>query len=609
MSEHVIRLLPDAISNQIAAGEVVQRPASVVKELVENSVDAGARAIKVIITDAGRTAIQVIDDGCGMSEQDARLSFERHATSKIRTAEDLYHLHSFGFRGEALASICSVSTVELATRRAEDELGVKIENVASKVTSQDMVVMEVGTNFKVKNLFFNVPARRKFLKSDQIEMRHIVAEFLRVALVNPQISFTLSTDVPLYMLPAGTLRQRVSAVVGKALSNDLLPLEAETSIVKIEGFIGTPKTAKKTQSDQYFFVNGRYMSSPYFKKAVLDAYKNIISTDVQPAFFIYLTVDPAEIDVNANAQKTEIKFENESSIWQIIHAGVRESLGKYNIVPTIDFEVGEQITIPPFIKNNPTVPTWTPEVAEKRADGYNPFEYEHRESQQAPATQSILYNSSINSNINRGGNYAPREQYIPSSLNVQATSSPNRFIQLKGRYIATQVGSGLMIIDQHRASERVKYETLQKVVKTGISSSQKLVFPEVMPLGTEDGNIVSTLRDDLNRVGLEVEYQNTSGELIITAIPSVLETTEARGLIEALLYDYREGQIDVEGGMSEYILKILSSQSAVPYGRVLSGEEMATIYDTLFACREPSFSPSGKTIFTIIGFDDLDGFF
>lgn len=649
MSQNVIHLLPDAVANQIAAGEVIQRPASIVKELVENSIDAGALAVRVVIRDAGRTLVQVIDDGCGMSETDARMAFERHATSKISEATDLYQLCTMGFRGEALASIAAVAQVDLLTRREGDELGLKLSISGSRVVGQEPIATPKGTQMCVRNLFFNIPARRRFLKNDNTEMRHINIEFLRVALAHPNVALSLTNNgLPAYNFAAGNLKQRVAAVAGKALAQNLLPIESETSLVRIRGFIGSPQTAKKTGGDQYFFANNRFMKHAYMHKAVVDAYKNIISPDLTPAYFIYLEVDPQTLDVNIHPQKTEIKFENDSAIWQILNATVRECLGHYNIMPSIDFENDKSIDIPVYREGMGS--TWSPEQLDNLG-GYNPFEHEEGavgsqsfavgkgsggcgggmltsranvqgwqqlyqglENEQqgsislpsgASAPDSLSANGEIlNSQITP---LMPEQPEIfASAMDETAMVQGEHFIQLRGKYIVTQVQSGLMIIDQHRAHERILYEQIEKQVNSGSCPCQQLLFDEIMPLGSEDACIVEEMSDELRRAGLETRYDIAEGHLHITTIPAIIEAAEVQPLIETLLYDFREGEVNVSGGIMNYVVRTLAQQSAIGYGKTLSADEMQTIFNQLFATASPSLSPTGKTVFAIMKLIDVE---
>ncbi len=618
------------MANQIAAGEVIQRPASIVKELVENSVDAGATSIRVNVKDAGRTVVQVIDDGCGMSPTDARMAFERHATSKIREAVDLYSLHTKGFRGEALASIAAVAHVDLTTKRDEDELATKIELNASRVMNQESIVAAKGTQIVVRNLFFNIPARRRFLKSDTAEMRHISAEFIRVALAQPEINMTLtSNSMPVYTFPAGNLKQRVSAVAGKALSQSLLPIETETSLVKIRGFVGTPQTAKKTGGEQYFFANGGFMKHPYLHKAVMDAYKNLIPNELTPAYFIYIDVDPQTLDVNIHPQKTEIKFENDSAIWKILNATVHECLGRFNIIPSIDFDEGNAINIP--VMNSATELTWTPAMLDNNEMIYNPFEREQTprtasgngggSSFTAPSRMNVEGWESLYKGLENGSNAEAQiynssigmtrtePELFASALDTATASSGEKFIQLKGKYIVTQVQSGLMIIDQHRAHERIQYDEISKMVGSGRCASQTLVFPEQMPLGSEDACIIEEMSVELANAGMETRYDADNGLLVISAVPGMLNASDAQRFIEALLYDFREGEANIRGGIMDYVVKTLASQSALHYGKALSNEEMSSIYNKLFSSSTPSLTPRGKVIFVILKTDEIESHF
>jgi len=630
---NIIHLLPDAVANQIAAGEVIQRPASVIKELVENSIDAGATDVKVVVRDAGRTQIQVIDNGCGMTETDARLAFERHATSKINDVTDLYSLHTMGFRGEALASIAAVAQVELLTRRADDELGVKIEIAGSKVISQEPAATQVGSQFSVKNLFFNIPARRAFLKSDNAEMRHVTQEFLRVALAHPDVALSLTSNgTPLYTLQQGNMKQRVSSVVGRALSQELLPIEVETGMVTIRGFVGTPETARKTSNDQFFFANDRYMRNPYFHKAVMDAYKNIIAPDQNPAYFIYMNVDPRSLDVNVHPQKTEIKFEDDAAIWQILNASVRECLGKYNIMPSLDFETADPIEIPTYTPNKAIDVRDIPVMKPEENFAYNPFEHESGNksgssvgswgggsSYQKPSVEGweTLYSrmSAMPQDPVQTGQavYASKmmhqqsEQqrlFVPGEEGIGI--SADRFVQYKGRYIVVVVKAGVMFVDQHRAHERIQYEAISKHIASDQNPSQQLIFPEVMALSGEDACIIEEMTSELLRAGMDVEYDSEKGKLNIKAIPSQIEAADASGFIEALIYDVSNGEVDIHGNLMDHICKTLASKSAVSYGKVLTPEEMASLYERLFACKSPSLSPSGKVVFSIIENDEIE---
>lgn len=630
---NVIHQLPDSVANQIAAGEVIQRPASVVKELTENSIDAGAKNIRVTVKDAGRTLVMVEDDGCGMSPIDARLAFERHATSKISQVTDLYALQTMGFRGEALASIAAVAQVELITRRAEDEAGLKLEIAASRVTGENLIATDVGSKFLVKNLFFNVPARRRFLKSDSAELRHISTEFLRVALAHPDVTLSLTSNgAPIFMFPQGNVKQRVASVAGKAMSQELLPIEAETQIVTVHGFVGTPQTAKKSGGDQYFFVNDRFMRHPYLHKAVMEAYKNIIPTELTPAYFIYLTVDPKCIDVNVHPQKTEIKFDEESSVWQILNAAVRECLGKFNIMPSIDFDTANSINIPPLVQGQTVDSQNFAQTMQNPGDmTYNPFEHERDDWQNIarsngfqPHRQSVagwenLYQSNINQQFAKQGVTTTipskigaeplQNEIFPSQLDASVENSGDRFFQLRGRYIVTPVRSGLMFIDQRRAHERILYERLSAMINENRCQSEHLMFPEIVAIGAEDACIIEEIGDELHRAGMDVEYDADKGQLIIKSIPSMMVSAEIQAFIESIVYDFRNGEVDIQSGVMDYVTQILSMKGAIPYGKLLSVSEMTTIFDDLFACQSPSLTPRGKTVFAIVPMNTIESLF
>lgn len=642
----VIHLLPDSVANLIKAGEVVQRPASVVKELVENAIDAGASTIKVICQDSGRTSIQVVDDGSGMSETDSRMAFERHATSKITDVRDLFNIQTMGFRGEALPSIASVAIVELTTRRKEDELGIKIDIAASNFNRQEVVAAPVGSNFVVKNLFFNVPARRRFLKSDRAEMNHITTEFLRIALAHPDVTLSLSNNGEAYHLfPAGNIKQRVTAVAGRALSKELLPIEIETSVVKIMGFIGTPKTAKKSGGDQFFFANDRFMKHPYFHRAVTDAYKNLIPSDVTPAYYIYLSVDTQCLDVNIHPQKTEIKFEQEQSIWQILNATVRDCLGKYNVVPTLDFESDKSIDIPTYVPGQVVSPEMRPEMSPGSQNAYNPFEHETDWDKSVTFPSASTgggavrgetrfqsgASSSFPSSLNRGASVKGWESLYSSDVPASAVdtigsrlnsepvqhqlfpaesgfvaSDGSKFIQIKGKYIVTGVKSGLMVIDQQRAHERVQYDKLHDMITHSQVVAQQLLLPEIIDVSVEDACIIEEISEELKSVGMQVEYDAPNGQLQVKSVPSLIDTSDVHGIIESLLFDFRNGEVNISGGIMEYVTLVMAKRSAMSYGKTLTSDEMSQLYDKLFLSSSPSLSPSGKTTFTIIEFSDIE---
>ena len=532
----IIQLLPDSVANQIAAGEVIQRPASVIKELVENSVDAGAKNIDVAVVDAGRTSIQVIDDGKGMSETDARLAFERHATSKIRQAEDLFNLHTNGFRGEALASIAAVAQVVLKSRQEGEEVGTQLSISGSRFEGQEACSSSVGSVFSVNNLFYNVPARRKFLKSNSTELNNILTAFERIVLVNPQIAFTLhSNNTELFNLKAGNLRQRIIDVFGKRINQDLLPVNVETTMCKISGFVGKPESARKKGAHQFFFVNGRYMKHPYFNKAVMTAYDRLVPQGEQVPYFLYFDVNPNDIDVNIHPTKTEIKFENEQAIWQILMAAVKESIGMFNDVPSIDFDT----------EDKPDIPVYNPDVVSSASapkislnPHYNPFKsspssgkptavkpvdeqweqlYEGLNNQDSVEREADIFESESETEIN-------------TSQSILAEKSPAHY-QYKGKYVMTAVKSGLMIIDQHRAHVRVLYERYLEQIQQQTSHSQKVLFPEVLQFPVSDEVILEKLLPEMSKMGFELDNLG-GGSYAVNAIPTGLDGVNPLHLVQ-----------------------------------------------------------------------------
>jgi len=602
----IIKLLPDSVANQIAAGEVIQRPASLVKELAENSVDAGATTIKILIKDAGRTLVQIIDDGSGMTETDARLCFERHATSKISTADDLFSINTKGFRGEALASIAAVAMVELKTRRKEEELGTAITIKASKIQEQEAISCPEGTNIAVRNLFFNVPARRKFLKSENTELRHIINEFERIAIAHPDIKFILMhNEREIFNLPASNHRQRIIGLFGKSINQALVNIETETSIVRLKGFIGKPEYARKTFGEQYFFINNRFMKHPYFNKAVTEAYGNILPSESIPSYFIFITADPATIDVNIHPTKTEIKFENERMIWQIINAAVRESIGKFNIAPSIDFNTEGVIEIPvaggefrnmPEIDINPA---------------YNPFREEDNYQRpnlsfdiggkQNPDGWERLY-----SGISSGGETSQVDvQFHGKEKGKEGTEMPSRLLQVKQKYIVCPVKSGLMMIDQKRAHERILFERFLAALEGKKPASQKSLFPKSVELDQADIAIISDIEEEIKSTGFEISYLGNNTVSII-GFPADSKNDDPVEMLEILLEEYKSTGNDPNISPREKIAISMARASAIPYGRSLADEEMRELFDTLFACSMPNWSPTGKPVVNIITTEELD---
>ena len=603
----VIHLLPDSVTNQIAAGEVIQRPASVIKELVENAIDAEAQEVHVLVTDAGKTCIQVIDDGKGMSETDARLSFERHATSKIREASDLFALRTMGFRGEALASIAAVAEVELKTRPAGEELGTRLVIAGSKVESQEVASCPKGSNFSVKNLFFNVPARRKFLKANSTELSNILTEFERIALVHPEVAFFLySNDTELFNLPVAPLRQRILGVFGKKLNQQLLSVEVDTSMVRISGFVAKPDTARKKGAHQYFFVNGRYMRHPYFHKAVMDAYEQLIPVGEQVSYFIYFEVDPANIDVNIHPTKTEIKFENEQAIWQILSAAVKETLGRFNAVPTIDFDTEDMPDIPVYGQSRPIEP---PKV-HFNAD-FNPFKstssagasYGGGESYKRPKVEwEGLY---------AGLEKTPEpEPVAPPTLYEEAevAEKGSQHLQFKGRYILTSVKSGLMLIDQHRAHIRVLFDRYMTQLGQRQRVAQGVLFPDIIQLPPSEAAILEDIMDDFSAVGFELTPLG-GGSYAINGVPPGIEGLSPVDLVRNMLHTAMEKGSDVKEEVQTGLALTLARAAAIVYGQVLTSEEMAALVDDLFACPTPNYTPDGKVILSTIGEEGIERLF
>lgn len=653
----IIQLLPDSVANQIAAGEVIQRPASVIKELVENSIDAGATLINVVCVDSGRTSIQVTDNGKGMSETDARLSFERHATSKIRQADDLFNLHTMGFRGEALASIAAVAQVELRTRRPDDDLGTALTITGSRFVSQEPVQCPVGCNFTISNLFYNVPVRRKFLKSNTTELNNIVTAFERIALVYPDVAFTLyNNQTELYNLKAGGLRQRIVDVIGKKINQHLLPIDIDTTMCKISGFVGKPESARKKGARQFFFVNGRYMKHPYFHKAIMTAYERLVPEGEQIPYFIYFTVNPTDIDVNIHPTKTEIKFENEQTVWQILTAAVRDAVGMFNDVTAIEFDTEGQPDIP-ALGTMPQADISAPKVQYNPA--YNPFnEPSAQRSSAAPDNWEQLYEglSSAHSRQqsapslfgnNTGGVIQSRSNATnkpfadngivlskgfskPDGLNAESAEfnalsadtdmlsastepspleekSPTHY-QYKGRYIMTSVKSGLMIVDQYRAHTRILYEGYIEQMQKRRPSSQKPLFPDTIHFSASDKVVVEAVMPELQNIGFELT-PNEEGDYTITAVPSGLDGLDYVALVQDLVASAREKTTSAIDDINHSIALELARNAAVTYGQVLTNAEMENIVNSLFACSNFSYTPDGKKILTMLRQTDLEQLF
>ena len=603
----IIQLLPDSVANQIAAGEVIQRPASVVKELVENALDAGARHIDVIVMDAGRTSIQVIDDGKGMSPTDARLSFERHATSKIRKADDLFDLHTMGFRGEALASIAAVAQVELRTRRQEDEVGTLLTLSGSRFSGQEPVSCPVGSNFKVENLFFNVPARRRFLKTNVTELNNIITVFERMVLVNPQVAFTLhSNGVQLMDLPVSGLRQRILAVYGKRINQDLLPVEVETSVCRISGFVGKPESARKKGAHQFFFVNGRFMKHPYFGKAVMAPFERLVPQGEQVPYFIYFDVAPADIDVNIHPTKTEIKFDNEQAIWQILSAAVKEAVGKFNEVPQINFDTEGRPDIPVFSSGGMEGTGSLPKV--QCNPQYNPFKTKPSTGWGQEEWESLYPPTQGSSDTQEQELFPPEEadggmEATPAS-EIVTDRSPVHY-QYKGRYIMTAVKSGLMIIDQHRAHIRVLYEEYMKKVRNHSWMTQKVLFPEVVEFSSAESETLSRMMPQLTAMGFSISDLG-GGSFSVNGIPAGVEGLNAAALLRNLVVSVMEMAPTVKEQMESALALDLARNAAIPTGQLLSNEEMESLVNNLFLCDNVSLTPDGKPVLCILKQSEIE---
>lgn len=598
-----IQLLPDSVANQIAAGEVIQRPASVIKELVENAIDAGATHIQVLVVDAGRTSIQVIDDGSGMSDTDARLSFERHATSKIRHAADLFSLHTMGFRGEALASIAAVAQVTLKTRRAEDEVGTAVRIDGSQFIEQDVISCPVGSNFLVENLFFNVPARRKFLKSNATEMNNIMQAFERIVLIYPQISFSIySNGQEVLSLRETNFRQRIIDVFGKRLNQQLLSVEAETTVCKISGFVGKPESARKKGSHQYFFVNGRYMKHPYFHKAVISAYDRLLPDGEQVSYFINFTVPAEDIDVNIHPVKTEIKFENEQVMWQILMAAVRDAVGKFSEVTSLDFDT----------EGKPDIPVYNPQadsnVTAPRIDfnpNYNPFKTESKHVKtpeyglRSAKGWESLYGTPVNT---------VTQTDIPASVPAENFVSIDNLVQHSARYIVCSQAGGIAIIDQHRASIRLLYDEYMDNFNNHHGHTQKVLFPEIVQFPPSYANSLESILAELRILGFDITPLG-GGSYSISGIPSGLGGLDAVSLVNDLVAEAFEQGLGATEQVHSAIALTLSKRAATPYGEILDEADMKNIVSKLSQCTSPRYTPDGKEIMHILSDKDIEGLF
>lgn len=601
----IIHLLPDSVANQIAAGEVVQRPASAVKELLENSIDAGATEIKLIVKEAGKTLLQIIDNGKGMSETDARMAFERHATSKISKAEDIFSILTKGFRGEALASIAAVAQVELKTRVAEQELGTQIRIEGSQVIHQGFCNTPAGTQIEVKNLFYNIPARRNFLKSHNVELRHIIDEFERVAIPHPDIHFSfINNNSELFDLPAAGLRQRIVNIFGKKFNEKLVPVDEETPILKLSGFIGKPEFAKKTRGEQFFFANNRFIKNGYLHKAVCTAFEGLLNDDSHPSYFLFLELDPARIDVNIHPTKTEIKFEDEKAIHTIIRTAVKHALGQYNIAPSLDFETDQQFNMPP-----------PPKGSKIEAPGimvdptFNPFEDRRKGSRgsalslprQAPGRSSRDWESLMND--------LPELEDTGRQESMEMEETPQivkkNFIQIGRKYILTNHGEGLIVIHQQRAHERIMYERFLNALESKNIPSQQLLFPQNINFASGDFQIVQALMPRLREMGFDLD-EFGKNEVIINGIPLALENQDITTVFESLIEGEKDFKSDNEKSHLDNIARTMAKVSAIKIGKKLERDEMHHLVDELFACTSPYVNPAGKAVIVNLNLEDID---
>ncbi len=606
----IIRLLPDAVANQIAAGEVIQRPASALKEILENSIDSGSTYIKIIIKDAGRTLVQVIDNGCGMSETDARMCFERHATSKIRSVTDLFEIRTMGFRGEALASIASIAHVELKTRKHEDELGTEICIEGGVVKSHKPCSCAVGTSIEVKNLFFNVPARRNFLKSNTVETRHIIEEFTRIALINPDIEFSLfHNNKQNFILKKSNMKQRIVGLFGNNFNQRIVPVEQKTSYVKIGGFIGKPEFAKKTRGQQYFFVNGRFMRHPYLHHAVDNAYRELISEKSYTAYFINIEVDTKTIDINIHPTKTEIKFMDEKPIYAILRSTIKQSLGKFNLTPTIDFDVEQSFIYTPPPKDNPV----RPPVIKVNPD-YNPFDtpgikqFQRSESPREKSNKENwekLFESSDNIQFEQ-----TKQQTLEPEWTQQekAECRSLQASQLQNRYILSSIKSGLIIIDQQNAHERILFEQFIEQLESKKGNSQQQLYPQTFTLSPSDSEILKEIIDEIQWLGFDISYRGKNS-FLIKGIPSSISKENPQGTIEGMIENFKRNLIDLRVEKSVNLARSMAKRMAIKHGKNLQIEEMQDLIDRLFACKQPYHSLDGKPTFITINFKEIENRF
>jgi len=654
--DDIIHVLPDSVANQIAAGEVVQRPSSIIKEMVENSIDAGAKNIQVLVVEGGKTSVQIVDDGKGMSEMDARLSFERHATSKITSAADLFNLYTMGFRGEALASIAAVSHVELKTRREEDELGTFIRISGSKVETQEPCVCPVGSNFTVSDIFFNTPVRRRFLKKPQTEFMNVIEDFRRIALVYPDIAFSLHNNgVEVYRLPKAGVRQRILDVFGKKINADLLPIEVETSIVSISGYVGKPEAAKKKGVQQFFFVNGRYMNHPYFRSAVLKPYENLIQPGFQVPYFIYMSVEPSTIDVNVHPTKTEIKFDHEQDTWQVLSATVKEAIGKFSKVPLLDFDAEGKPDIPICGVN-----TVIPRQPRQQTTNYNPFSADSNQYHRSDGWEKLypaagskrsqsdgivsgvflddmpMGNSTASLSANNSEsltasgldlNNIPEEVNLQKSLWDESNSfkadiddaqviSMNKSqldfsipkFQYRGQYIVFPSSNGLFIVDQHRAHVRILFEQNMRCMTTSKRPTQKVLFADVVQFTKDEALCLEEMMDDVSNLGFDLSNLG-GGSFSINGVPSGMEGVNMERLLRDMVVDGMQHTSDASSEAQESLALTMAKHSAIAVGQVLSIVEMDKLISDLFSYSASARTPDGKPIYAVLNNKSIESMF
>ncbi len=607
----IIQLLPDHVANQIAAGEVVQRPASVVKELLENAIDAKATSITLIIKDAGKTLVQVTDNGMGMSVTDARLSFERHATSKIKSAEDLFNLHTKGFRGEALASIAAIAHVELKTKTEDSEIGTHLTIEGSKVISQDPAVVPKGTTISVKNLFYNIPARRNFLKSNTVENRHIIDEFHRVALAHPNVAFQmLHNGSDVFNLPSSNSRQRIVNIFGTKTNEKLVPVNEETEILKIEGFVLKPEFGKKSRGEQFFFVNDRFIKSPYLHHAVASAFEGLVKNDIHPGYFLFLEVDTHSIDINIHPTKTEIKFDDEHSIYAMLRATVKHSLGQFNIAPILDFERDKGFDTPyDYSKKQPTAPSievdrdFNP-FKERAKQGNINFPFK-REQTQSWESLYIGLKDEKNTVSSLDDIEFESEEVTGSLFENNETETGQITFQLQNKYIVSPLKNGMMIIHQNLAHQRILYEELLKNITVKEAVSQQLLFPLQLHFSKPDVEIIEKIREQLEHTGFI--FSELKEETIeISGIPVLILESHVVNLLSQLVHDIKEEVPDNGFSQNDMLAKSMAASMAIKTGASLNKEEREHLINQLFACKEPSVSPTNKLVFTTMDSNDLD---